>query len=187
MRAKHQRQERAERFQGMNVLLTEVRVVNDKGEEVPWDGTSVGELQSTTTCFSATLILCSYLCPFLRISDVCEVRGPFVCRSYYRNNDTSSFTLDGWFRYLLLSPSVPPRFISFACTFPSVACTFSSAGVCAVVIDLFSLQDRRCRGYRHPRISATGRQDQGRDQERRRVDQLAGSRGRYHEASPGQK
>ncbi len=50
----------------------DVRIVDDAGAELPWDGTSMGELQ---------------------------VRGPWVVGAYYNNPDSvSRFTEDGWFR-----------------------------------------------------------------------------------------
>ena len=57
--------------QGLPVPFVETRVISDAGE-VPWDGTSMGEL---------------------------HVRGPWIARRYF--NDTaedSKFTADGWFR-----------------------------------------------------------------------------------------
>ena len=60
--------------QGLPVPLIEVRVVNEEGEDQPWDGKSIGELL---------------------------VKGPWVASSYY-NNDypqaKAAFTEDGWFR-----------------------------------------------------------------------------------------
>lgn len=50
----------------------DARIVDDAGRELPWDGTSMGELQ---------------------------VRGPWVARSYYDNPESADrFTEDGWFR-----------------------------------------------------------------------------------------
>jgi len=50
----------------------DVRIVDDAGAELPWDRTSMGELQ---------------------------VRGPWVVGAYYNNPDSvSRFTEDGWFR-----------------------------------------------------------------------------------------
>src|SRR5437870_2522119 len=50
----------------------DVRIVDDAGTELPWDRTSMGELQ---------------------------VRGPWVVGAYYNNPDSvSRFTEDGWFR-----------------------------------------------------------------------------------------
>jgi len=57
--------------QGTAVPLVEVRAVGDDGE-VPWDGTTMGEL---------------------------HVRGPCVARSYFQNPaEADKFTMDGWFR-----------------------------------------------------------------------------------------
>jgi fatty-acyl-CoA synthase len=50
----------------------DARIVDDTGQLMPWDGTSMGELQ---------------------------VRGPWVIASYYDNPDSAArFTDDGWFR-----------------------------------------------------------------------------------------
>jgi len=50
----------------------DARIVDDAGRELPWDGTSMGELQ---------------------------VRGPWVTRSYYASPESADrFTEDGWFR-----------------------------------------------------------------------------------------
>jgi len=50
----------------------DVRIVDDAGAELPWDGESMGELQ---------------------------VRGPWVIASYYDNPESADrFTADGWFR-----------------------------------------------------------------------------------------
>ena len=58
--------------QGYPVPLVEIRVRNDAGDELPWDGKSMGEL---------------------------EVRGPWVARAYYKSPESADrFTADGWFR-----------------------------------------------------------------------------------------
>ena len=58
--------------QGYPISGVEMRVVNDEGEELPWDGATLGELQ---------------------------VRGPWVARAYYKlEGGDDSFTADGWFR-----------------------------------------------------------------------------------------
>ncbi|MBI2219195.1 MAG: long-chain fatty acid--CoA ligase [Candidatus Rokubacteria bacterium] len=50
----------------------DVRIVDDDGRELPWDGQSMGELQ---------------------------VRGPWVVGAYYDNPESAArFTADGWFR-----------------------------------------------------------------------------------------
>ena len=50
----------------------DVRIVDDAGREMPWDGETMGELQ---------------------------VRGPWVLKSYYDNPQSADrFTEDGWFR-----------------------------------------------------------------------------------------
>ncbi len=58
--------------QGYAVPLVELRIVNEEGEPLPWDGTTMGEVQ---------------------------VRGPWVIRDYYKLEGASEqFTADGWFR-----------------------------------------------------------------------------------------
>lgn len=58
--------------QGYTVPGVEMRIVNDAGEELPWDGTTMGEVQ---------------------------VRGPWVTKQYFKVEPTpDSFTQDGWFR-----------------------------------------------------------------------------------------
>lgn len=58
--------------QGIPVPGVEVKVVDEQGAELPWDGTSVGELL---------------------------VRGAWVASAYYEDAAASaSFTADGWFR-----------------------------------------------------------------------------------------
>jgi len=58
--------------QGYPVAGVDLRIVDDAGQEQPWDGQSMGEIQ---------------------------VRGPWVIRSYYDNPDAADrFTPDGWFR-----------------------------------------------------------------------------------------
>ena len=68
----HERQIEMRLKQGLPVLGVELRVAGPTGEELPWDGESVGELL---------------------------VRGPWIASSYYNNAAASaSFTDDGWFR-----------------------------------------------------------------------------------------
>lgn len=57
--------------QGMPPPGVDMRIVDDEGRVLPWDGTSMGEVQ---------------------------VRGPWVAASYYRVPESPSFTDDGWFR-----------------------------------------------------------------------------------------
>jgi len=58
--------------QGYAVAGVDMRLVNDKGDELPWDGATMGEVQ---------------------------VRGPWIARQYYKIDPTlDSFTADGWFR-----------------------------------------------------------------------------------------
>jgi fatty-acyl-CoA synthase len=56
--------------QGMAVPFVDLRLVDDTGAEVPWNGASTGEI---------------------------EVRGPWIARAYYRDEDTARFH-DGWLR-----------------------------------------------------------------------------------------
>jgi fatty-acyl-CoA synthase len=56
---------------GRPAALVEARLVRDGGEEVPWDGKSTGEL---------------------------EVRGPWVARSYYRDDGGEEKFDEGWLR-----------------------------------------------------------------------------------------
>ncbi|HYQ90941.1 MAG TPA: fatty acid--CoA ligase, partial [Candidatus Competibacteraceae bacterium] len=58
--------------QGYPVLGVELRLVDEVGAELPWDGKTLGELQ---------------------------VRGPWVIRQYFRRPVTPDYmTADGWFR-----------------------------------------------------------------------------------------
>jgi fatty-acyl-CoA synthase len=58
--------------QGIPVVGVEVRIVDDTGQDLPWDGEHAGEL---------------------------IVRGPWIARSYYNNpGGNGAFTPDGWFR-----------------------------------------------------------------------------------------
>jgi fatty-acyl-CoA synthase len=58
--------------QGMAVATVEMKIVDDGGQDLPWDGKAMGELW---------------------------VRGPHVAASYYNDESLDdSFTADGWFR-----------------------------------------------------------------------------------------
>ncbi|WP_257461767.1 long-chain fatty acid--CoA ligase [Archangium lipolyticum] len=57
--------------QGYAVPFVEVRHVSDSGQVLPWDGSTMGEL---------------------------EVRGPWVASSYYGGEGVDRFTPDGWFK-----------------------------------------------------------------------------------------
>ncbi|HEX9818532.1 MAG TPA: long-chain fatty acid--CoA ligase [Methylomirabilota bacterium] len=58
--------------QGYVSVGVDLRIVDDAGREVAWDGASMGEIQ---------------------------VRGPWIIRSYYDNPESADrFTADGWFR-----------------------------------------------------------------------------------------
>ncbi|MEO0972153.1 MAG: AMP-binding protein, partial [Pseudomonadota bacterium] len=56
--------------QGRGVFGVEMRIVDDAGEPLPWDGEAFGPLQ---------------------------VRGPWVCSAYYRQEGPGAHTEDGWF------------------------------------------------------------------------------------------
>ncbi len=58
--------------QGIPVVGVEVRILDDHGQDLPWDGEHAGEL---------------------------VVRGPWIASSYYNNpGGDGAFTADGWFR-----------------------------------------------------------------------------------------
>jgi fatty-acyl-CoA synthase len=58
--------------QGYPIAGVETRIVGEMGNELPWDGTQMGELQ---------------------------VRGPWIVRQYFRRDPSGDqFTSDGWFR-----------------------------------------------------------------------------------------
>ena len=58
--------------QGYPILGVELRIVDEVGEELPWDGKTMGELQ---------------------------VRGPWIIRQYFKREATTDYmTKDGWFR-----------------------------------------------------------------------------------------
>ncbi|GAB4434788.1 MAG: hypothetical protein Kow0031_16550 [Anaerolineae bacterium] len=58
--------------QGYVIPGVEMRLMNEQGEELPWDGTTMGEIQ---------------------------VRGPWIARQYFQVEPTpDTFTADGWFR-----------------------------------------------------------------------------------------
>lgn len=57
-------------LQGRGLYGVEMKVVDDDGRELPWDGKSAGEL---------------------------KVRGPWVCSSYYRLEDSAAHAEPGWF------------------------------------------------------------------------------------------
>ncbi len=68
-------------LQGRSVPLVELRLIDDDGSEVPWDGESVGEVQ---------------------------VSGPWVASGYYRRAAGEGMTPDGWLRSGDLG-SIDPR------------------------------------------------------------------------------
>lgn len=57
--------------QGIPVPGVEIRVVDEDGKEVPWDGNTMGELQ---------------------------VRGPWVISAYYDDPRSADSFIEGWFR-----------------------------------------------------------------------------------------
>ena len=58
--------------QGYPLAGVEIRITNENGDALPWDGVTMGELQ---------------------------VRGPWVARSYFKRDPSPEhFTADGWFR-----------------------------------------------------------------------------------------
>ncbi len=62
---------RARAKQGLPVVGIDIRAVDDQGREVPWDGTTIGEVQ---------------------------VRGPWVTSGYYNDARSATAFMDGWFR-----------------------------------------------------------------------------------------
>jgi acyl-CoA synthetase (AMP-forming)/AMP-acid ligase II len=60
------------RSKGYPILGVELRIVDEIGRELPWDGKTMGELQ---------------------------VRGPWIIRQYFKRDATTDYmTKDGWFR-----------------------------------------------------------------------------------------
>ncbi|MBZ0288402.1 MAG: AMP-binding protein, partial [Anaerolineae bacterium] len=57
--------------QGIPVPGVEIRAMDEHGEEVPWDGKTMGELQ---------------------------IRGPWIASSYYNDERSANSFMDGWFR-----------------------------------------------------------------------------------------
>lgn len=57
--------------QGYAIAGVDMRIMDDEGNELPWDGETMGELQ---------------------------VRGPWISKSYFKLDNSDSFTADGWFR-----------------------------------------------------------------------------------------
>lgn len=55
---------------GRTIYGVEMRIVDDGGKELPWDGVAYGALQ---------------------------VRGPWICKGYFRLDQSDSHTADGWF------------------------------------------------------------------------------------------
>jgi fatty-acyl-CoA synthase len=61
---------RIQALQGHGIFGVQMKIVDDDGHELPWDGKSAGEL---------------------------KVRGPWVCSGYFRIENSSSHDADGWF------------------------------------------------------------------------------------------
>lgn len=55
---------------GRVIYGVDMRIVDDEGQELPWDGKTSGQLQ---------------------------VRGPWVCSGYYKREDSDAHMEDGWF------------------------------------------------------------------------------------------
>jgi len=70
--------------QGTAVPAIELRIVDDAGDEVPWDGTCIGEL---------------------------EVRGPWVVGSYYNDPRSDEAFHDGWFKTGDIASMDPDGFV----------------------------------------------------------------------------
>jgi fatty-acyl-CoA synthase len=56
--------------QGRGVFGVEMKITDDNGDELPWDGTAFGSL---------------------------KVRGPFICSSYFKVDHSDTHDTDGWF------------------------------------------------------------------------------------------
>jgi fatty-acyl-CoA synthase len=75
LKAKHQtlppeKRTRLQAKQGRPVFGVDIKLVDEAGRDLPQDGRSIGEI---------------------------KVRGPWVCRGYYRSEDLASRDADGWF------------------------------------------------------------------------------------------
>ncbi|MBI3666790.1 MAG: long-chain fatty acid--CoA ligase [Acidobacteria bacterium] len=57
--------------QGVTVAGVDIRAVDEQGQEIPWDGQTMGELQ---------------------------IRGPWICSGYYQDPRSEGSFSDGWFR-----------------------------------------------------------------------------------------
>ena len=57
--------------QGLPAPYVEVRIVDESGQELPWDGVAFGELQ---------------------------IRGPWIVKAYYKDSRSAECFQDGWFR-----------------------------------------------------------------------------------------
>ena len=71
--------------QGTPIGGVELRIVDEMGKELPWDGETMGELQ---------------------------VRGPWIIKQYFRREPTTEhFTADGWFRTGDVSTMTPDGYM----------------------------------------------------------------------------
>ena len=61
---------RVQSLQGRGIFGVRMKIVDDHGRELPWDGKSAGEL---------------------------KVRGPWVCSGYFRLESSAAHDADGWF------------------------------------------------------------------------------------------
>ncbi len=61
---------RLRQLAGHGVFGVSMKIVDEEGRELPWDGKATGEL---------------------------KVRGPWVCSGYFRHDSSSSHDADGWF------------------------------------------------------------------------------------------
>jgi len=57
-------------LQGRAVFGIDMKIVDEQGRELPWDGVSTGEL---------------------------KVRGPWICSAYFRLDESAAHDADGWF------------------------------------------------------------------------------------------
>ncbi|MBT8148327.1 MAG: AMP-binding protein, partial [Gammaproteobacteria bacterium] len=64
-------QDKIRHKQGRPVFGVDLRIVDGDGQELPWDGDAAGEVQ---------------------------VRGPWICSSYYKLDNSDAHSTPGWFR-----------------------------------------------------------------------------------------
>lgn len=81
----------------------EMRIMDDNGKILPWDGKSVGEIQGEKI--------------YVAMVTASLVRGGFIAKSYYKSNDRSSFTKDNWFKtgdVASIEPNVNRNFVEIS-------------------------------------------------------------------------